>query len=169
MFRLKFERPAKKAINFGWHHGRYADLWSLVHISSGVGAALLAYIFAAPVQLSAVVVLILAILYEFFEMWVGAVEDIKNSVTDILIAFVSFLMVYGLLVQYTVSISFSTGLFVGVLVFVGVLDYLGWEKYISKHTALEKEDAYVYILVSTPKVITLVGGTTLILLISSIF
>jgi len=162
MIRLKFEKPAKKAINFGWAHGRYADLWSLVHINTGILLAISVYIFKLPLKESSVVVILLLVLYEMFELTTDTIEDIQNSVTDIIVAFASFFVAYFICSSYKISHTAILQIAGAILILTILLDYIGWKKYLKKKLETNKPKAHKYIYLSRTKLTIIISATSII-------
>ncbi len=73
-----------------WKHGRYVDLWSVVHFLSGllIGTALFWLGFSFPVALLFAVLLVIA--WELYEWLLGIIEVSPNVALDIGIGLLGF-------------------------------------------------------------------------------
>jgi len=83
-----------------WKHGKYLDLWSLVHFLSGVLLASFFYHLNLDLFWSATFSLIALLGWEFFESVLGIIETTSNVVVDIIIGFVGFLLFAHLLIGH---------------------------------------------------------------------
>lgn len=97
-----------------WRHGRYVDLWSLVHFLSGVLLALgfygLGFGFMAALMFS----LILLIAWEVFEWAIRIIEPTPNVLIDIVIGALG--LGAGLWWHYGFAQPFSPGAFTLLLI-----------------------------------------------------
>lgn len=73
-----------------WREGEYIDLWSLVHLLSGVVAGFVPIITSLSFGTGLVIFFILTILWEVFEYLLGIIESTKNSIVDIIIGNIGF-------------------------------------------------------------------------------
>lgn len=70
-----------------WRHGRYVDLWSLVHFLSGVLLALGFYGLGFALTIAVTFSAILLIAWEVFEWAIRIIEPTPNVLVDVLIGF----------------------------------------------------------------------------------
>ena len=121
---FRFERQAKQAIRLTWGHGRYLDPWSISHLLTGLLFGVLGLLLALPFWKILVIVVVLAVLYEAFEMRLGIIEGWQNSLLDVLFAVIGVWLTY----RYFATFSFSVlgSVFVGVGVLALLMLYSGW-------------------------------------------
>ena len=81
---LYFERSAQSAVKFRFGHGRYVDLWLLVHVISGILIGIVGLIFNLPLWQILTLSLFLGFFYEIWESLTQIVENVKNSLIDII-------------------------------------------------------------------------------------
>lgn len=74
-----------------WRHGRYVDLWSLVHILSGALLAGIFFYLGLNLFWSATFALIVLLGWEFFEAVIGIGETVGNVVMDIILGMAGYL------------------------------------------------------------------------------
>lgn len=83
-----------------WKHGKYIDLWSVVHFLSGFLLASICYILGYTLIFSFICSVLLLILWEVFEWLINIIEPSLNAITDIVVGSVGFLvgawLLYGL-------------------------------------------------------------------------
>jgi hypothetical protein len=132
MWRHRFEKRASKAVVFGWQHGRYADCWSLTHFLSGCILGTLAALLEIPIfyALSGIAAILVA--YEFFELGTDVVEDVSNSITDVVLGFFSASILFLIHLPLRPSLLFLAAC-IGAN---AILLQLGWTHYLKKKAAL---------------------------------
>jgi hypothetical protein len=106
-----------------WSHGKYVDMWSLIHFLSGIMISGIAFLFLQPFS-SFVFVFVVAVLWEVFEAMVGIGEDIANYVTDIVIAVVGYVFTYFL--YYVFDKPLSNELLALITLVTGLLSLWGF-------------------------------------------
>lgn len=74
--------------------GRYIDLWSVVHVLSGIALGFYPRYFGFSILATFVIVTLILIMYEMFEVIVKIEEYPTNRVTDVLFGLVGFAPVY---------------------------------------------------------------------------
>lgn len=105
-----------------WKHGRYVDLWSLVHVLTGallaIGCYGLGYGFWTATTLS----FALLIAWELFEWAIRIIEPSMNVAVDIAVGILGFLL--GAYWHYFLGHPFDPLAFMGLL--AGTLLLAGW-------------------------------------------
>jgi hypothetical protein len=107
-----------------WKHGKYVDLWSVVHLLSGLMLCLGLFSLGYGFWSALVISLLLLIAWEGFEWLVGIIEPSPNVGVDLVIGFAGFLI--GAFWHYTLGMEFSVELFWGVAAATGVLALWGF-------------------------------------------
>lgn len=74
-----------------WKHGKYIDLWTVVHILSGALLAGIFYYLGLDLFWSATYTLVVLLGWEFFEALVGIGETVGNVVMDIIFGMAGYL------------------------------------------------------------------------------
>lgn len=80
-----------------WREGKWLDLWSVVHLISGVSIGLAFYPLHFGASATTIIVLLGFIAYEMWEKIVGIIETPTNRVTDIVVGMVSFVPTFYIL------------------------------------------------------------------------
>ncbi|MEK7187175.1 MAG: hypothetical protein AAB690_01290 [Patescibacteria group bacterium] len=75
-----------------WKHGKYIDLWSVVHFLSGALLASFFFYLGLDLFWSSTFTLVILLGWEFFESVLGILETTSNVVVDIIIGLVGFLL-----------------------------------------------------------------------------
>ena len=73
-----------------WQKGRGLDLWSIPHFLFGILMSFLPMLTDVSFLTALTLTLILAMLWEIYEKFVGIKETIQNSVLDIILSIVAF-------------------------------------------------------------------------------
>ncbi len=149
-----FEQRASQTIQFGWGHGRYADMWSILHLLSGVIFGTLALLLGVPPLYALLAIIGGAIVYEGLELIAGVVEDAENSLTDIILAGIgASIALYGF---DTLRISTENSALILVMAIGGNLMLLhrGWHAYLKRKTHVERSHKYMLMGLQA---VTLVG------------
>ncbi|MBI5457925.1 hypothetical protein HY971_04345 [Candidatus Kaiserbacteria bacterium] len=123
--RKYFTRDGRFIRTDAWKkEGRYVDLWSVVHVLSGIALAFYPRYFGFSVLATFIIVTLLFIMYEMFEVIVKIEEYPTNRVTDVLFGLVGFAPVY-FVDQYLGS---TTSIFLcGIATtIVTVVSIVGW-------------------------------------------
>ncbi len=113
-----------------WKHGKYIDLWSLVHFLSGF---LLAAIFAAfgytfAISLGITIVVLLA--WEGFEWVTNIIEPSLNVMADMLVGIAGFLM--GAYMYFYLDVPFEMHYFMTILIATGALALWGFLDFLKR-------------------------------------
>lgn len=112
-----------------WIGGKYIDLWSLVHFLAGTLWGFFPSLFGLSVILVFPALLAVAVSWEFFELHHGITEKKSNSLSDITVSIVGFVLVYvgilftgieGTVIVFLVNINLLSGVFLSIL---------GWSAY----------------------------------------
>ena len=102
------------------------DYWSIPHVLFGAVTALLTVVIAVPAVFGFIATLILAIIWEFFEVQERIKENIRNKTADVLFPLVAFPATY-LFVQYVViEHERRVGLLVTVTIFFLYTNFMAW-------------------------------------------
>lgn len=96
-----------------WRHGRYVDLWSLVHLLSGALLALGFYGLGFGLAATLVFSLILLIAWEVFEWAIRIIEPTPNVLIDIIIGALG--LGIGVWWHYVFGQPFSLSVFTALL------------------------------------------------------
>lgn len=108
-----------------WKHGRFVDLWSVVHLTSGMALALACLFLGSGFWTSFLIATSLLIGWEVFEWAIGIIEPSLNVTIDLVLGVLGFVL--GSYVYYSfesglsiiaLGISFVTVLVLSVLGFV---------------------------------------------------
>lgn len=113
-----------------WKHGKYVDMWSVVHFLSGYNLYLLFNILGFDLLYSAIFSVILLLLWEVFEWSVKIIEASPNVVMDILIGFLGF--IFGWLIHDILNFEHSIPYFVVILSMTIVLSMSGFLNFLKK-------------------------------------
>jgi len=73
-----------------WREGKWVDLWSVVHLLSGVSLGLGATLFTFGAVPTVIIVFILLVAYEMWEAMVKIHETPQNRFMDVVVGMVSF-------------------------------------------------------------------------------
>ena len=127
---MKFEEKAKRNIEASWNHGRFVDLWSIIHIISGVMLGLVVLALDINFFYGLLFALVGMIAYEAYEMILKIIEDAENSITDVVLG------ILGYIASYQFFGSDPTTNYVLYLLFFVVVNaalfYIGWQKYLRR-------------------------------------
>lgn len=113
-----------------WKHGKYFDMWSLVHFSSGFLLGGLFYWLGANLILTLVFSIGIMILWEFFEFVNGVIEPSPNVIFDIVIGFCGLMISISLF--YWLNFSFNLPLFATVIIVTFVLAIWGFIDFLKR-------------------------------------
>ena len=87
-----------------WGEGRYIDLWTIPHVLAGVLLGGYLYWFGVSLLINITITAILVISWEFFELYcLGVHEHLTNSLTDILVALIGFIITYAFILKYSIA------------------------------------------------------------------
>lgn len=137
---LRFEWPAKKAILWRFGHGRYADAWSILHVTTGASIGLFALWLGVSFLVTVTLSLFVLYAYEFWEALIEIVEDVENSIADVAFGIVGVVMVFGANAIYPLTAKSAFAW----LVIAGLVDllllYIGWRTYLARRVSEKPED-----------------------------
>jgi len=107
-----------------WREGKWLDLWSVVHLLTGVSVGIGLPVFQFNVGYAIAVAFLGFVAYELWEAVVRIEETPQNRVMDVVVGMVSFLPFFLL----TLEMSFLDRLylFVPVLAINVALSWVGW-------------------------------------------
>jgi hypothetical protein len=73
-----------------WREGKWLDLWSVVHVLSGISLAFVIYLLRFDALAALVIATLLLVAYELWEAMVKIEEARTNRVMDVVVGLVSF-------------------------------------------------------------------------------
>lgn len=115
-------------ITFTWSEARYLDLWAVPHLLSGVALAFLFLSFGSLRSLSYGISFLILAGWELGEGIVGIREARENSVLDVVIGIVGFVLAYEI-GRLALSSETVTALFVFDIIVLSLLTLFGWLDY----------------------------------------
>lgn len=122
---MKITRDGKIERDDIWREGKYIDLWSVVHLLTGVSFGLGMFFLKFGTAPSALIVFILLVAYELWEALVKIEETPQNRMMDVVLGMTSFIPTFfylaPLLPQTDLIIPFASILAANV-----ILAALGW-------------------------------------------
>ena len=83
-----------------WKRGRAFDLWSIPHFLFGILMAFLPQLVGISVLTALSLMIILAMVWEIYEKFIDIKETIQNSLLDIILPVVAFMLASRLLAAY---------------------------------------------------------------------
>mgnify|MGYP006169521859 CR=1 FL=1 len=92
--------------DFYWERA-YFDMWTIPHIFFGVILGALAYKLGLKFKTGMWITIILAILWEIFELIIVWEEAVSNRVTDILVAVIGYYIVWKILEKHPRDSKFN--------------------------------------------------------------
>ncbi|HEV7449452.1 MAG TPA: hypothetical protein VGP13_02860 [Candidatus Paceibacterota bacterium] len=107
-----------------WKEGTWLDLWSVVHLLTGVSIGIGMPVFHFPTSYTFLMVLLSLVAYELWEAMVKIEETPQNRVMDVAVGMLSFVPLYA--VTYSMPFLSRLSLFVPILAFNILLAFLGW-------------------------------------------
>jgi hypothetical protein len=110
-----------------WKHGKYLDLWSLIHFLSGFILCGLLYYLGFSFFWAFMYSALLLILWEVFEFFIKIIEPSVNVVMDIIFGLVGFFLAawfYFLRTEFDISLYLTVLGITIVLSLWGFLDFL---------------------------------------------
>ncbi|MFZ2763742.1 MAG: hypothetical protein WAX80_01745 [Minisyncoccia bacterium] len=110
-----------------WKHGKYLDLWSLVHFLSGFVLCGFFYWLELSFLWAFIYSALLLVLWEVFEFFIKIIEPSWNVTVDILVGLLGFFLaawLYFLRSEFDTSIYLAVVLATITLALWGFLDYL---------------------------------------------
>ncbi len=119
-----------------WREGKWLDLWSVVHLLSGVTIGLGFYFLNFDAPASVVLALLSLVSYEMWEVMVRIEETRSNRFMDVLVGMASFLPTFFFLAPSLSGVLFIF-LFYFVLALNGTMSVFGW---VASHKAAALEE-----------------------------
>ncbi len=113
-----------------WKHGKYVDMWSVVHFLSGYNLFLFFNLWGLDLVYSLIFSVILLLLWEVFEWSVKIIEASPNVIMDIVIGFLGF--VFGWFIHNILNLESSILYFIIILSMTIVLSISGFLKFLKK-------------------------------------
>jgi len=113
-----------------WKHGKWFDMWSLVHLLSGFLLGGLFFWLGANLVLALIFSIVIMVLWELFELTTGIIEPSPNVAFDIVAGFGGFMISAGL--YYWLEFPFNLPLFVTVLAVTLVLAIWGFTDFLKR-------------------------------------
>ncbi len=112
-----------------WDHGKYFDMWSIVHFLSGVLLAAVLFYWRIDFVWSLIIALVLMIFWEVFEAVIDIIEEWPNIISDIIIGLAGFLLVsYFYLILGRPFLVFEFWLILIVWAGLELLGYLAYKR-----------------------------------------
>lgn len=113
-----------------WQKGRAFDLWSIPHFLFGILMGFLpSLVDYISFSLALVLTLVLAILWELFEMGIGIRETVLNSLLDIFLPIVAYIVTSYVLLSYSYHREDLGVVMIAVLVLYLFTNISGWLAY----------------------------------------
>lgn len=106
-----------------WKHGKFIDLWSLVHFLSGYLLGDLFYLLGSSFVWSLVFSLMIIVIWELFELAAKIIEPSLNVIFDILIGLAGFFL--SALIYFYLDLNFDLSLNIAVLILTLVIALWG--------------------------------------------
>lgn len=113
-----------------WKHGKYVDLWSLVHFLAGFLLGGLFYFLGTTFLWALAYSLILMLIWEIFEAATRIIEPSLNVVFDVLMGLAGFFL--AALIYFYYQINFSLPLNLTVLAFALILALWGFLDFLKR-------------------------------------
>jgi hypothetical protein len=120
---MQFTREGRLIRQDIWREGKWLDLWSIVHLLSGMSFGIGMTVFHFGFIATSVIVFLLLTAYEMWEAMVGIEETPQNHFMDVVVGMASFIPTYFL--SPAISPAFFL-LFTGVFILNVTLAVLGW-------------------------------------------
>src|SRR3990167_7248440 len=79
-----------------WREGKWLDMWSVVHLLSGMSFGLALWVLGLGTTASIVIAFLVFVLYETWEAMVRIVETPQNRFMDVVVGMMSFAPVFFL-------------------------------------------------------------------------
>lgn len=108
-----------------WREGKWLDMWSVVHVLSGISLGYVIYLLKFDSVAALVIATLLLIAYELWEAMVKIEETRTNRVMDVVVGLASFVPAYFWLIPaLTLEQAYAT--FALVLTVNIIMSTLGW-------------------------------------------
>jgi len=120
----EFDRHTGPLIHAKWQEARYLDLWSIVHLLSGMVLAMIISFFGFSFWFSVVVAFLLMVVWEFFESAIGIGEHATNLFTDLVVGLIG----YFITVVWIPDNAYIWATLI-LLLIIGALDWVGFSSY----------------------------------------
>ena len=127
-----FEPKAPHLIELGWHHGRFLDFWSIMHILSGALLGMVAQKIGLSLTETLLIVAGIATLYEVLEIVLQISEDIENVLSDIVLTTTGGVLAWYFVSMTHLNLATVVWTSIGILVLDAILFSLGWRYYFEK-------------------------------------
>lgn len=103
------------------------DAWSIPHFLFGTVIALVAVVFALPQLATFLVLIVVAILWEFFEMRMKLRESIWNVLSDIALPLIAFPMTLWLVEQTGIKHEEQVAFFIVAVLIYFYSNVMAWQ------------------------------------------
>lgn len=110
-----------------WEEGRYLDLWSVVHLISGVFLGIILSFLNISFLIAFVIAVILTVLGEVVEIVLNVGESWQNQITDIIVGLIGFVITY--MMYPLLAKPLDVVVPVVLLPIYIMLNFLGWRAY----------------------------------------
>lgn len=120
----EFARHTEPLMHLKWQEARYLDLWSIVHLISGVILYILLSFFGFSFWGGVLTAFLLMVVWEFFESAIGLGEHATNLFSDLVIGLIGY---FGAIVW--LPASWYVPALIVLLSTVAVLDWIGFNSY----------------------------------------
>lgn len=119
-----------------WREGKWLDLWSVVHVFSGLLLGFFFYYLHIRTIFGILLALFLLIAYELFEKFVEIYEAPTNRFMDVVVGMAGYIPAYFLISPFLINEHLIL-IFTLLLILNSVMSVIGWRAS-QKATALEK-------------------------------
>jgi hypothetical protein len=133
---MQTSREIKLARTDIWREGKWLDLWSLVHLISGVSIGFGFYFLQFGTTASALFAFVLLVAYEMWEMIVQIEEAATNRCMDVVVGMVGFMPTF-LFIAPSLPEAIRASVFGLTLTLNIILSIVGWHAS-QKAAALEQ-------------------------------
>lgn len=108
-----------------WREGKWLDLWSVVHVLSGLLLGFFLYLFRVDAMYGLVFVVVLLSVYELFELLVDIYEAPTNRIMDIAVGMLGYILAFFLFSPHLTG-KYIVLTFVALLIVTSVMSIIGW-------------------------------------------
>lgn len=119
----------KKVKRDWWQKGRAFDLWSIPHFLFGILTGFLPPLTGMSTPTALALTLILALLWELYEKFVDIKETVQNSLLDVILPIVAFILTSYVLHIYTFHYDNLVVVAIAVLALYAFTNISGWLAY----------------------------------------